>query len=67
MIDKTTFIEALDGTEAKIKEAFVAGYKAGVDDGESDVSEDHENEYKWWKESREEQKEKECNKWKNNS
>ena len=65
MANKKEFIEALDGTEAKIKDAFKAGYKAGVSDGEAQVSDDSENEYRWWKDTQEKQKEKESKKWKN--
>jgi len=66
-MNKKEFVEVLDGTEAKIKDAFVAGYKAGVSDGQSDISNDHENEYGWWKQTQEEQKEKNSRKWKNST
>lgn len=64
MSTKAEFIEALDGTELKIKQAFVAGYNAGVSDGQADMSNNFENEYRWWKGRQEKQKEKERKKWK---
>ncbi len=52
MTTKTEFIEALDGTEAKIKEAFKVGYTAGFEDGGADGMHDLDNEWQWFKEAR---------------
>lgn len=58
MVSKTEFIDQLDGTAARIKAAFKAGYDAGFSDGgngdDGDGSNDGDfdlaNEWKWYKE-----------------
>ena len=60
-MNKEQFVDALDGTAAKVKEAFEAGYDAGFQDGKgansvlSASARDLDNEWKWFQESKQEE------------